>query len=97
MKKMFSHAGLRRQLEFLNLSIGATLVIISLVYLFRSEIDYFTSWFIFGCMYMVMDKYWPSDEYTALRIKADVLKYIINVAAFLVSIGFLVYILALAS
>tara|TARA_Y100001970_G_C14125655_1_gene798798 strand:- start:87 stop:368 length:282 start_codon:yes stop_codon:yes gene_type:complete len=93
MKKYFSHAGLRKQLEFLNLAIGVVLILISLVYLMDQDVEYFASWFIFGCMYMVMDKYWPSDTYSSRRAKADMFKYTVNLMAFIVSIGFLFYIL----
>ena len=93
MKPFFEHKNLRVQLEVLNIAIGTVLILISLVYIFRGEVDYAASWFIFGCMYMVMDKYWPCDRYTALRIRADILKYLVNVAALAVSLAFLIYIL----
>lgn len=93
MKKIISHPIIRKQLEYLNLGIGVMLILISMVYLFRAEIDYFASWFIFGCMYMVMDKYWECDMCSTRRIKMDVLKYCINLSAFVVSIGFFLYIL----
>lgn len=93
MKKNFSHPMLRKQLELLNFAIGGVLILISLIYAYRGEIDFFASWFVFGCMYMVMDKYWPSESYTPLRIRADIIKYSINIAALIVSIYFLIYLI----
>lgn len=84
---------LRKQLEVINLLIGATLIIIGFVYLFDDQVEYFFSWFIFGCMYIVMDKYWPNDTYTKTRIKIDTFKYIINVCALVAGVGFVFYLI----
>ena len=93
MKDLFSSNNIRKQLEVLNIAIGFTLVAIAAVYLNDGEVEYAASWFIFGCMYMVMDKYWPSDSYSLLRTKADLFKYLINIIALVVSIAFFVYLL----
>ena len=69
------------------------LILISLVYMSRGAVDSFANWFIFGCMYMVMDKYWTNGAQSAKRVKIDMLKYCIGVAAFFVSVGFLLHIL----
>lgn len=93
MEKYFSHKAIRRQLEFLNFAIGFTLVGIGVVYIHKGQMDYFASWFIFGCMYMVMDAYWPSEKYSRFRKAIDIAKYGINITALLVSLWFFMYLL----
>ena len=92
MKHHFSHIGLRTQLEYLNIAVGAVLILISFIYFSRGMVESFASWFVFGCMYMVMDKYWHCDACTTRKI-ADTFKYCVNILAFFVSICLLVYVI----
>lgn len=94
MKNFFNHDGIRKQMEYLNIITGITLIVIGAVYALRGEIDYFASWFIFGCMYIVMDCYTCMHGCCShSRVRADYFKYAIGILAMVVSVGFLIYIL----
>lgn len=88
-----NHKRIRKQLEILNIAIGIVLIAISLIYFFADQIDYFASWFIFGCMYIVMDFYGDVENITHQRIRLDIFKYFINIAALIVSLFFLISII----
>ena len=93
MKKFFSHHRIRTQLEYINLVTGLVLMIISGCYLLEREIDSFASWYIFACMYIVMDTYWCSGPCSRSRERMDLFKYMVGVAGLVVSVGFLVFII----
>jgi len=82
---------IRKQLEFLNIGTGIGLILIGLIYLTRLEIDYAASWGIFGCMYIVMDKYWQNTMPSNSRTKVDMFKYSIAIAGICITYSFLIY------
>lgn len=65
----------KKIMEILNLLIGFELIIIGLIYL--AQVDYASaaSWSIFGCMYIVMDKYSILENMSAKRKIVENTKY----------------------
>lgn len=84
---------IRKQLEVLNITVGALLAAIAAIYLVEGEFESAASWFIFGCMYIVMDEYCPSEACTSKRVKIDIFKYVISILALVATITLLTYLI----
>jgi hypothetical protein len=86
------YAKVKRNMEFLNLLVGLELIIVGLVYLLKLDIASAASWSIFGCMYMVMDKYSVLDNMSGKRKLVEDIKYYSAWLGFAISTVFLVYV-----
>ena len=58
-------------MEILNLLVGIELIIVGIIYLLNYDITSAASWSIFGCMYIVMDKYTPAENLSHKRKMVD--------------------------
>lgn len=85
-------AKVKRNMEILNLLIGLELIIVGLLYLLKLDIISAASWSIFGCMYMVMDKYSILDNMSGKRKLVEDVKHYSAWLGFAISTAFLVYI-----
>ncbi len=84
---------MNRIMEILNLLVGIELIIVGIIYLLNYDITSAASWSIFGCMYIVMDKYTPAENLSHKRKMVDRVKYGAAWLGFIISTVFLVYIL----
>lgn len=91
---MSVYAKMKKQLEILNLLIGLELVVVGLVYLVLLDIPSAASWSIFGCMYLVMDKYSVLENMSQRREFVERVKYFSAWLGFAVSTAFLIYVIA---
>lgn len=80
---------IRKILEIINILTGLGLLIIGGVYFFLSQIDFAASWLVFGCMYIVMDKYWENPSVSKNRYLVDIFKFGIGVFGIIVTYAFL--------
>jgi len=81
-------------MEILNLLIGFELILVSLLYLIKLDVVSAASWSIFGCMYIVMDKYSLLEDMSDKRRLVQYTKYGSAWIGFLISSAFLGYILS---
>ncbi len=79
-------------MEILNLLIGFELVAIGVLYLIKLDIPSAASWSIFGCMYIVMDKYSVLENMSKNRRLVEGIKYASAWLGFAISTAFLVYV-----
>lgn len=84
---------MKKNMEILNLLIGFELIIVGVLYLTKSDISSAASWSIFGCMYIVMDKYSQLDDMSKKRKPIEVVKYIFAWLGFAISTAFLIYVI----
>ena len=85
---------MKKNMEILNLLIGFELIIVGVLYLTKSDdISSAASWSIFGCMYIVMDKYSLLDDMSKKRKPIEVVKYIFAWLGFAISTAFLIYVI----
>jgi hypothetical protein len=80
---------IRRALEVLNILTGFGLLAIALTYVPGKEYDYAANWAIFGCMYIVMDKYWLG-EFSMKRKITDWIKCGFGILGLCIVVAFLV-------
>ena len=80
-------------MEILNLLIGFELVAIGVLYLIKLDIPSAASWSIFGCMYIVMDKYSVLENMSKNRRLVEGIKYASAWLGFAISTAFLVYLM----
>ena len=83
---------MKRTMEILNLLIGFELVAIGVLYLIKLDIPSAASWSIFGCMYIVMDKYSVLENMSKNRRLVEGIKYASAWLGFAISTAFLVYV-----
>ena len=90
---MNAYAKMKKTMEILNILVGLELIIIGLLYLIKSDISSAASWSIFGCMYIVMDKYSILGNMTKRRTYIESLKYSSAWTGFAISTAFLIYVI----
>ncbi|MEL7121575.1 MAG: hypothetical protein AAFO07_19160 [Bacteroidota bacterium] len=78
-------------MEILNLLVGFELIVIGLLYLIKLDIASAASWSIFGCMYIVMDKYSILENMSKKRKLIENVKYISAWLGLAISTAFLGY------
>ena len=79
-------------MEILNLLVGFELIFIGLIYLSVSDYSSAASWSIFGCMYIVMDKYSDFKNMSKSRNLVQNIKYIGACLGFIISTIFMIYV-----
>lgn len=84
---------MKRTMEILNLLVGFELVAIGVLYLIKLDIPSAASWSIFGCMYIVMDKYSVLENMSKNRRLVEGIKYASAWLGFAISTAFLVYVM----
>ncbi|MEM7105747.1 MAG: hypothetical protein AAF502_21595 [Bacteroidota bacterium] len=84
---------MKKTLETLNLLVGFELIIIGLLYLIKLDVASAASWSIFGCMYIVMDKYSVLQNMSKKRNLVERVKYGTGWLGFAISTAFLGYVL----
>lgn len=84
---------MKKTMEILNILIGFELIATGLLYLIKSDIESAASWSIFGCMYIVMDKYSILHNMSKKREFIEGVKYSSAWLGFVISTVFLVYVL----
>ena len=80
-------------MEILNLLVGFELIVIGLLYLIKLDILSAASWSIFGCMYVVMDKYSVLENMSKRRKLVEDVKYSSAWLGVAISTAFLVYVI----
>ncbi|MEN0051412.1 MAG: hypothetical protein AAF806_30380 [Bacteroidota bacterium] len=80
-------------MEILNLLVGFELVAVGVLYLIKLDITSAASWSIFGCMYIVMDKYSALEKMSQRRQLVEGIKYSSAWLGFVISTVFLGYVL----
>jgi uncharacterized membrane protein HdeD (DUF308 family) len=88
---MNAYAKVKRTMEILNLLVGFELIIVGLLYLLKLDIASAASWSIFGCMYIVMDKYSFLDNMSKKRKLIENIKYGSAWLGFAISTSFLIF------
>lgn len=83
----------KRIMEILNLIVGFELIIIGILYLIQMDISSAASWSIFGCMYIVMDKYSILTNMSKQRKLVEGIKLGSAYAGFLISTAFFCYLI----
>lgn len=89
---MSAYAKRKKTMEILNLLVGLELIVVGVLYLIILDITSAASWSIFGCMYVVMDKYSILENQTKNRSLVENVKYGAAWLGFLISTAFLVYV-----
>lgn len=84
---------MKRTMEILNLLVGFELIAIGILYLMKLDITSAASWSIFGCMYIVMDKYSALENMSKNRQLVEGIKYGSAWLGFAISTAFLVYVM----
>ncbi len=84
---------MKKTMEILNLLVGFELVIVGLLYLTVADVSSAASWSIFGCMYVVMDKYSFLENMSEKRKLIESIKYSSAWLGFVISSAFLVYLI----
>ena len=84
-------AKMKKSMELLNLLVGFELIIVGLVYLAKLDVSSAASWSIFGCMYLVMDKYSVLENMSEKRKLVEGVKYGSAWLGFAISTAFLGY------
>ena len=82
---------MKKTMEVLNLLVGVELIMVGLLYLTKLDVASAASWSIFGCMYIVMDKYSVLENMSEKRNLIEGFKYIAAWLGFAISTAFLVY------
>ena len=90
---MNAFARMKRTMEILNLVVGLELIIVGILYLFIYDITSAASWSIFGCMYVVMDKYSFLENMSKQRRFVEGIKYAMAWLGFFISTAFLGYVI----
>ena len=83
---------MKKSMEILNLLVGFELIAVGLLYLTKPDIASAASWSIFGCMYVVMDKYSVLDNMSKNRRLVEGTKYGAAWLGFIISTAFLGYV-----
>jgi len=83
---------MKKTMEILNLLAGLELIVVGLLYLAKFDIASAASWSIFGCMYIVMDKYSALENMSKKRKLAENIKYGSAWFGFVISSVFLCYV-----
>ncbi len=83
---------MKRQMEILNLIVGFELIAVGILYLILSNIESAVSWSIFGCMYIVMDKYSVLEKMSSNRKLIEFIKYLAAWLGCIMSTVFLIYV-----
>ncbi|MEM8896634.1 MAG: hypothetical protein AAGC85_00955 [Bacteroidota bacterium] len=86
-------ANMKRTMEILNLLVGFELVAIGILYLIKLDIASAASWSIFGCMYIVMDKYSVLENMSKNRRLVEGMKFGSAWLGFAISTAFLLYVI----
>jgi len=84
---------MKKTMEILNLVVGFELIIIGILYLVHLDVPSAASWSIFGCMYIVMDKYSVLENMTKERRYIEWVKYASAWLGFAISSAFLAYVI----
>ncbi|MEM8528606.1 MAG: hypothetical protein AAGG68_28465 [Bacteroidota bacterium] len=79
-------------MEILNLLVGFELILVGILYLIQFDITSAASWSIFGCMYVVMDKYTVFESLSKKRNLVEGIKYSSAWLGFAISTAFLGYV-----
>jgi len=90
---MSAFAKMKNTMEILNLLVGAELIVIGILYWLKDDISSAASWSIFGCMYIVMDKYSVLDKMSTKRRFIETIKYGSAWLGLVISTAFLIYVL----
>ena len=85
-------ARMKRTMEILNLLVGFELIMVGVFYLIQLDIPSAASWSIFGCMYIVMDKYAVFEKMSTNRKLIEWIKYSSAWLGFAISTALLVFI-----
>ena len=80
---------MKRTMEILNLLVGVELILVGIIYLIQLDISSAASWAIFGCMYIVMDKYSILENMSRERKLIEGVKYGSAWLGFAISTAFL--------
>lgn len=91
---MSVYVKMKKNMEILNLLVGFELIIIGLLYLIKLDIASAASWSIFGCMYIVMDKYSVLENMSKKRKLIEGIKYGSAFLGFAISTAFLGYVIS---
>ena len=83
---------MKRTMEILNLLVGFELIAVGFLYLTKLDITSAASWSIFGCMYIVMDKYSVLENMSKKRKLVEGMKYSSAWLGFAISSTFLGYV-----
>ena len=84
---------MNKTMEILNLFVGFELIVIGLIYFRVSDFSSAASWSIFGCMYIVMDKYSDFTNMSNNRSLVQNIKYVGAWLGFIISTIYLIYVL----
>ena len=87
-------AKMKKNIEILNLLIGFELIIVGVLYLTKGDISSAASWSIFGCMYIVMDKYSILEDMSKKRKLIENVKHCFAWLGFVISTSFLIYLIS---
>ena len=89
---MNAFVNMKKHMEILNLIVGLELIVAGVLYLSEGDISSAASWSIFGCMYIVMDKYSNLENMSKRRTVVEWGKYIAAWLGLLISTAFLLHI-----
>ena len=89
---MSVYANMKKNMEILNLLVGLELIVVGFLYLIKLDITSAASWSIFGCMYIVMDKYSDLHNMSKKRKLVEDIKYYSAWLGFVISTIFLDYV-----
>ena len=90
---MSVYVKMNKKMEILNLLVGFELIAIGLIYLSALDIVSAANWSIFGCMYIVMDKYSVFENISHKRNVVQSIKYSGAWLGFIISTVFLFYVI----
>ena len=88
---MSAYAKRKITMEILNLAVGFELIVVGLWYFIQLDIPSAASWSIFGCMYLVMDKYGLIENMSKKRKLTEDIKYVAAWLGLVISTAFLGY------
>ena len=86
---------MKNAMEVLNLLVGFELILVGIIYLIQNDISSAASWGVFGCMYIVMDKYSILENMSTKRQLTETIKYAAAWLGFIISTVFLIYVIYL--
>lgn len=89
---MNAFVNMKKSMEILNLLVGFELIVVGFLYLMKNDIPSAASWSIFGCMYVVMDKYSVLKNISKKRKFIDRIKYSFAWIGFIISTTFLIHV-----
>ena len=92
---MNAFANMKRTMEILNLIVGVELILVGGAYLLMRDFTSAASWSIFGCMYIVMDKYSELNNMSSRRLFIERMKCLSAWLGLFLSTAFLFYVLSL--